>query len=111
MKVMALDGNSLVYRAFFALPDTMATAGGEVTNAVFGFCSMFLTLVKDHNPDAVVVVFDRKEKSNPIRCMPSWMWCALSCCRLPESPRWTLPGSKAMTSSPRLLPQWVNKTS
>ena len=63
MKVMALDGNSLVYRAFFALPDTMATAGGEVTNAVFGFCSMFLTLVKDHNPDAVVVVFDRKEKT------------------------------------------------
>ena len=63
MKVMALDGNSLVYRAFFALPDTMATAKGEVTNAVFGFCSMFLTLVKDHNPDAVVVVFDRKEKT------------------------------------------------
>lgn len=63
MKVMALDGNSLVYRAFFALPDTMATAQGEVTNAVFGFCSMFLTLVKDHNPDAVVVVFDRKEKT------------------------------------------------
>ena len=63
MKVMALDGNSLVYRAFFALPDTMATAGGEVTNAVFGFCSMFLTLVKDHNPDAIVVVFDRKEKT------------------------------------------------
>ena len=63
MKVMALDGNSLVYRAYFALPDTMATAGGEVTNAVFGFCSMFLTLVKDHNPDAVVVVFDRREKT------------------------------------------------
>ncbi|MFZ9517876.1 MAG: 5'-3' exonuclease, partial [Ilumatobacteraceae bacterium] len=63
MKVMALDGNSLVYRAFFALPDTMATASGEVTNAVFGFCSMFVTLVKDHDPDAVVVVFDRKEKT------------------------------------------------
>ena len=63
MKVMALDGNSLVYRAFFALPDTMATASGEVTNAVFGFCSMFATLVKDHDPDAVVVVFDRKEKT------------------------------------------------
>ena len=63
MKVMALDGNSLVYRAFFALPDTMATERGEVTNAVFGFCSMFITLVKDHSPDAVVVVFDRKEKT------------------------------------------------
>ena len=63
MKVMALDGNSLVYRAFFALPDTMATASGEVTNAVFGFCSMFAILVKDHEPDAIVVVFDRKERT------------------------------------------------
>lgn len=63
MRVMALDGNSLVYRAFFALPDTMANAQGEVTNAVFGFCSMFVTLVNDHHPDAVVVVFDRKEKT------------------------------------------------
>ncbi|NBP18183.1 MAG: DNA polymerase I, partial [Actinobacteria bacterium] len=63
MKVMALDGNSLVYRAFFALPDTMTTASGEVTNAVFGFCSMFATLLRDHSPDAIVVVFDRKEKT------------------------------------------------
>ena len=63
MKVMALDGNSLVYRAFFALPDSMTTAQGEVTNAVFGFCSMFATLLRDHAPDAVVVVFDRKEKT------------------------------------------------
>lgn len=63
MKIMALDGNSLVYRAFFALPDTMANSHGEVTNAVFGFCSMFVTLVNDHQPDAVVVVFDRKEKT------------------------------------------------
>jgi len=63
MKLMALDGNSLAYRAFFALPDTMTTVHGEVTNAVFGFCSMFSTLVKDHDPDGVVVVFDRKEKT------------------------------------------------
>ncbi|MFZ9843163.1 MAG: DNA polymerase I [Ilumatobacteraceae bacterium] len=60
---MALDGNSLAYRAFFALPDTMTTVEGEVTNAVFGFCSMFANLVKDHDPDGVVVVFDRKEKT------------------------------------------------
>lgn len=63
MKLMALDGNSLAYRAFFALPDTMATVHGEVTNAVFGFCSMFATLMKDHAPDGIVVVFDRKEKT------------------------------------------------
>ncbi len=63
MKLLALDGNSLAYRAFFALPDTMATVDGEVTNAVFGFCSMFATLVKDHDPDGIIVVFDRKEKT------------------------------------------------
>jgi len=63
MKLMALDGNSLAYRAFFALPDTMATVTGEVTNAVYGFCSMFATLMKDHAPDGIVVVFDRKEKT------------------------------------------------
>jgi len=63
MKLLALDGNSLAYRAFFALPDTMATVDGEVTNAVFGLCSMFATLVKDHDPDGIIVVFDRKEKT------------------------------------------------
>ena len=63
MKLMALDGNSLAYRAFFALPDTMATVDGVVTNSIFGFCSMFANLVKDHDPDGIVVVFDRKEKT------------------------------------------------
>jgi DNA polymerase-1 len=63
MKLMALDGNSLAYRAFFALPDTMKTIEGETTNAVFGFCTMFGTLVKEHSPDGIVVVFDRKEKT------------------------------------------------
>ena len=58
---MALDGNSLAYRAFFALPTDMVTANGQVTNAVYGFTSMLLTLMRDHKPDGVVVVFDRKE--------------------------------------------------
>ncbi len=61
MKLLALDGNSLTYRAFFALPTDMATASGQVTNAVYGFCSMLTTLMKDQRPEGVVVVFDRKE--------------------------------------------------
>lgn len=61
MKLLALDGNSLTYRAFFALPTDMATAAGQVTNAVYGFTSMLTTLIKDQRPDGVVVVFDRKE--------------------------------------------------
>jgi len=58
---MLIDGNSLLYRAFFALPTDMATASGQVTNAVFGFTSMLINLVKDHKPDQVVASFDRPE--------------------------------------------------
>ena len=56
--LMLIDGNSLTYRAFFALPTDMATASGQVTNAVFGFTSMLLNLVRDHQPDRVVMTFD-----------------------------------------------------
>ncbi|HVM02278.1 MAG TPA: 5'-3' exonuclease H3TH domain-containing protein, partial [Acidimicrobiales bacterium] len=60
-KILLLDGNSLAYRAFFALPTDMATASGQVTNAVFGFTSMLVNLLKDHRPDAIAVAFDRPE--------------------------------------------------
>ena len=60
-KVMLIDGNSLAYRAFFALPTDMATASGQITNAVFGFTSMLINLWRDHQPDKVVVAFDRPE--------------------------------------------------
>lgn len=60
-KLMLLDGNSLTYRAFFALPSDMATASGQVTNAVYGFTSMLVNLIKDHRPDLLVVAFDRPE--------------------------------------------------
>src|SRR3954462_12042647 len=59
--IMLLDGNSLAYRAFFALPTDMATASGQVTNAVFGFTSMLVNLLKDHKPDSIAVAFDRPE--------------------------------------------------
>jgi len=55
---MLIDGNSLAYRAFFALPTDMATASGQVTNAVFGFTSMLINLIKDHHPDHIAVAFD-----------------------------------------------------
>jgi DNA polymerase-1 len=60
-KVMLIDGNSLTYRAFFALPDTLATASGQVTNAVFGFTSMLINLYRDHHPTGIAVAFDRPE--------------------------------------------------
>jgi DNA polymerase-1 len=59
--LLLIDGNSLAYRAFFALPTDMATAAGQVTNAVFGFTSMLINLLKDHHPDHIAVAFDRPE--------------------------------------------------
>ena len=56
--LMLIDGNSLTYRAFFALPTDMATASGQVTNAVFGFTSMLINLLRDHDPSGVAIAFD-----------------------------------------------------
>jgi DNA polymerase I len=60
-RLLLIDGNSLLYRAFFALPTDMATASGQVTNAVYGFTSMLINLIKDHSPDQLVATFDRPE--------------------------------------------------
>ena len=60
-KVVLIDGNSLVYRAFYAVPISMATASGQITNAVHGFTSMLISLWRDHSPDRIVVAFDLPE--------------------------------------------------
>ncbi len=57
-RILLIDGNSLVYRAFFALPTDLATASGQVTNAVFGFTSMLVNLLRDQQPAAIAVAFD-----------------------------------------------------
>jgi DNA polymerase I len=59
--VLLIDGNSLTYRAFHALPTDLATASGQVTNAVYGFASMLVNLLRDHGHQRVVVAFDRPE--------------------------------------------------
>jgi DNA polymerase-1 len=56
-----LDGNSLVYRAFFALPIDLATKAGQVTNAVHGFTSMLTMVLRDNKPSGIAVAFDRPE--------------------------------------------------
>lgn len=71
-KVLLLDGNSLTYRAFFALPTDMATASGQVTNAVFGFTSMLLNLARDQQPDGIVVAFDRPEPTFRHHMIPEY---------------------------------------
>ncbi|MEL6894133.1 MAG: 5'-3' exonuclease H3TH domain-containing protein, partial [Actinomycetota bacterium] len=58
---LLVDGNSLTYRAFFALPTDMATASGQVTNAVFGFTSMLAYVLDEQRPEGLLVAFDRPE--------------------------------------------------
>jgi DNA polymerase-1 len=53
-----IDGNSVAYRAFYALPEDLATKSGQVTNAVFGFTRMLIRLLKDYHPDGIVVAWD-----------------------------------------------------
>ena len=56
--LLLLDGMSLAFRAYFALPDTLATSTGLVTNAVHGFTSMLVYLIREQKPSALAVAFD-----------------------------------------------------
>jgi len=57
-KIVLIDSNNIAYRAFYALPDTIITSSGIMTNAVLGFTNMFLKIVEDQRPDRVVCAFD-----------------------------------------------------
>src|SRR6202163_1437730 len=57
-RLFLIDGPSLVYRAFFALPESIATSTGEPTNAIFGFASMLVKLITDHGLTPTVVAWD-----------------------------------------------------
>ena len=57
-ELFLIDGNSLAYRAFFALPESIATADGRPTNAIYGFASMMAKLLIDHHPRQVIVAWD-----------------------------------------------------
>ena len=57
-ELFLIDGNSLAYRAFFALPESIATSRGMPTNAIFGFASMLVKILTDHGSRSTVVVWD-----------------------------------------------------
>src|SRR6266567_2558370 len=60
--LLLLDGHSLAYRAFFALPaENFATTTGQPTNAVYGFTAMLINVLRDERPTHVAVAFDRSE--------------------------------------------------
>src|SRR5712691_12642680 len=58
-RLFLLDGHSLSYRAYFALPTSLATTTGQITNAVYGFTSMLIKLLGEERPDYIAVHFDK----------------------------------------------------
>ncbi len=62
-RLFLIDGSSLAYRAYFALPETIATRDGFPTNAIYGLSQMFLKIVAEYSPCAVVVAWDAREKT------------------------------------------------
>ncbi|MFH1559497.1 MAG: PIN domain-containing protein [Patescibacteria group bacterium] len=60
--IIIIDGNALVHRAFHALPDTLRTKKGVLTNAVYGFMLVFLKVLDEFKPDYAAACFDRKER-------------------------------------------------
>ena len=61
-RLLLLDGHSLAYRAFFALPaENFSTTTGQPTNAVYGFTAMLINVLRDEQPTHVAVAFDRSE--------------------------------------------------
>src|SRR5215210_2867493 len=57
-ELLLIDGNSLAYRAFFALPETIATSRGFPTNAIFGFASMLVKILSEHGQQPTLVIWD-----------------------------------------------------
>lgn len=63
-KILLLDGHSLAYRAFYALPvENFTTSSGQSTNAIYGFASMLINLLAQEKPDQVIVAFDVSRKT------------------------------------------------
>ena len=67
-----IDGNSLMHRAFHAVPPTMNAPDGRPTNAVFGFLNMFLKMIDAFHPDGVVVAFDKGKPRVRMEMLPQY---------------------------------------
>jgi len=72
-RLLLLDGHSLAYRAYFALPvENFSTATGQPTNAVFGFTSMLINMLRDERPTHIIVSFDVSRKSFRTEIYPEY---------------------------------------
>ena len=70
--IAVIDGNSLMHRAFHAVPPTMTSPDGRPTNAIFGFLSMFTKMIEIFNPDGVICVFDKGRPQVRIDILPQY---------------------------------------
>jgi DNA polymerase I len=72
-RLLLLDGHSLAYRAFFALPvENFSTATGQHTNAVYGFTSMLVNVLRDEQPTHVAVAFDKSRQTFRLDAYPDY---------------------------------------
>ena len=72
-RLLLLDGHSLAYRAFFALPvENFSTATGQHTNAVYGFTSMLVNVLRDEVPSHVCVAFDKSRQTFRLEEYPEY---------------------------------------
>ncbi len=69
-ELFLIDGNSLAYRAYYALPDSIATSRGEPTNAIFGFASMLVKILTEYGPKATIVVWDAGMSGREVQYEP-----------------------------------------
>ncbi len=72
-KLLLIDGHSMAFRAFYALPvDKFSTSGGQHTNAVYGFMSMMASLLSEEKPDSIAVAFDVGRKTFRTEMFPEY---------------------------------------
>ena len=72
-RVLLIDGHSMAYRAFFALPaENFTTAQGQHTNAIYGFATMLISLLKEEKPSHVAVAFDVSRKTFRTEIFPEY---------------------------------------
>jgi DNA polymerase-1 len=72
-RLLLIDGHSMAYRAFFALPaENFTTAQGQHTNAIYGFATMLISLLKDEKPTHVAVAFDVSRKTFRTEIFPEY---------------------------------------
>ena len=64
--VAIIDGNSLMHRAFHAVPPAMQAPDGTPTNAAFGFLAMLIKFIEEQHPDAIVCAFDKGKPAFPL---------------------------------------------